>query len=306
MPSLSRAPSFDTSRKLVDGTLRDPKESGYVSSRPRFSRQRRIFGVTWKNLCAEDVRALDRFETLTLQGGAGAFYMPNLLVNGSFEFLGSGPQLLEGWGLAWNTGIDQFSLGYSIIPNTNDGKIAAQFTGKSGASVPVGASSSAGIFFLQSTSVPVTPGDVLAFSGMVDFFFDPLPSGVEVCTQPFFTFDGRVQIYAPVVTNSAGTHSFQEVDTTVPVPPNVSSLVVGILTWISNSSGSAFVIPPVLVVLWDSCGLASVSCAQPYGRMPGTSSPGSAVVLTKPIEIRDMPFADGEERFSAAMEVMEL
>jgi hypothetical protein len=77
-PDLSRAPSFDTSRKLEDGVLRSQKESGYVTTRPRFTRQRRIFSISWKNLSADDVAALDQFESSTLAGGAYAFTIANL------------------------------------------------------------------------------------------------------------------------------------------------------------------------------------------------------------------------------------
>src|SRR5581483_10620234 len=60
-PSLSRAASMDSSEQAADDTIRDSMDSGYVATRPRFTRERRTWNVNHRNLIAEDVRVLRNF-----------------------------------------------------------------------------------------------------------------------------------------------------------------------------------------------------------------------------------------------------
>ena len=84
-PSLSRAPSLDTSTNTQDDTIRDSFDSGDVATRPRFTRGRRAWNLNVRNLQLEDVRALQNFSMNTAQRGGNSFYYPNILPNGSFD-----------------------------------------------------------------------------------------------------------------------------------------------------------------------------------------------------------------------------
>lgn len=74
-PVLTRPPSFpiDPDGTLEDGVLRTPAESGYVETRPRFTRARRSWGLNYPSLPDADVTALRTWEQVTLRNGADAF-----------------------------------------------------------------------------------------------------------------------------------------------------------------------------------------------------------------------------------------
>lgn len=305
MPSLSRAPDFVTKRKIEDGTLSDPKESGYVSTRPRFTRIRRSWTVGWKNLLAEDVRALDRFEVYTVKGGAGSFYMPNLLQNGSFEFheggSGSNPLTFDGWTRGSSP---EEILQLSAGSDPSVGGVAAQFSIVRGYSLASGVSAFNGYIFNHTSPIPVSSGDSMQFSGSVSVVVDSVPAGLQFTTQAILSFDVGGQIYTSPVT--AATSGFVPYSYQFTVPAGASVLTLSLFTYLSQSTGSPIVLAGTLAVSWDECGLAVSSAAQAFGRMPGTSSPGSALRLTKPIEIKDGKLAVGVKRYDATCEVTEL
>lgn len=74
-PTLSRPPNYplDPDGELEDVILRSPTEAGYAITRPRFTRARRRWGVTYINLPDADVATLRTFEQTTLHNGADQF-----------------------------------------------------------------------------------------------------------------------------------------------------------------------------------------------------------------------------------------
>lgn len=74
-PTLSRAPSFpiDPDGELEDTVIRSPQTAGYDQTRPRTTRVRRNFGVSYRALGATDESTLRAFEVTTLRNGADSF-----------------------------------------------------------------------------------------------------------------------------------------------------------------------------------------------------------------------------------------
>src|SRR5579862_1485612 len=171
-PSLSRQPSMDSSKSLEDDTIRDQMESGYVATRPRFTRARRTWKINVRNLEAEDVRALDQFAMVRAARGGNAFLFPNLLPNGSFEFPAcNGADLVRDWYTAGDA-----PAALSIAPETfipggpapvpvgtvaDEGVTALKFQTVAGQVLAVGANTQS---ILESRAlVPVTPGESYLF-----------------------------------------------------------------------------------------------------------------------------------------------
>lgn len=74
-PTLSRAPSYplDPDGELEDVVLRSPQTAGYEQTRPRTTRARRTFGLSYPVLDDTDTAALRVFEITTLHNGADSF-----------------------------------------------------------------------------------------------------------------------------------------------------------------------------------------------------------------------------------------
>lgn len=85
-PTLSKPPSYplDPDGDIDDGILRSPKEAGYDQTRPRFTRTRRTWGVTYKGLPDADVVTLRAFEITTLRNGADLFTWAHPLEGNSY------------------------------------------------------------------------------------------------------------------------------------------------------------------------------------------------------------------------------
>lgn len=73
-PTLSVAPNYPLSPDgdLEDASLRSSSEAGYTQTRPRFTRNRRSFGLEYE-LNPTDESALRTFEATTLRNGADVF-----------------------------------------------------------------------------------------------------------------------------------------------------------------------------------------------------------------------------------------
>lgn len=73
-PTLSVNPTYPLSPDgdQEDGVIRSPFESGYSQTRPRFTRSRARFGLTY-NMPASDKTTLKAFEKTTLRNGADSF-----------------------------------------------------------------------------------------------------------------------------------------------------------------------------------------------------------------------------------------
>ena len=73
-PTLSRKPSsLDPDGTLEDVVLRSPFDAGYEQTRPKTTRARRNWGVTYDELPDADVATLRTYEQATLVNGSAAF-----------------------------------------------------------------------------------------------------------------------------------------------------------------------------------------------------------------------------------------
>lgn len=67
-PSIQK-PSYDLSEKPEDTVIRSEFDAGYEITRPRFTRNRATFGLSWNAMKAADKTALDVFyKTTTVNG----------------------------------------------------------------------------------------------------------------------------------------------------------------------------------------------------------------------------------------------
>ncbi len=312
IPSLSRAPDFVTTRKAEDGTVSDPAESGYVSTRPRFTRIRRTFAVSYKNLVAEDVRVLDQFEISTVQGKAGAFYMPNLAPNGSFEFPATLPgEIVSGWGGGFVPNPPGSLWTLARTPSAHDNFYALTMAA-SGASLPTAISNESYGNFSCNAPLSVEVGDAVQYTLWASAHFDSAISAtVGLGLTCIFGYadgtgvPGFFPIFAPTATIPYAQYSGSFI-----VPPHGSSALVSCGCYFEASMGAGSGEAYSVSLTMDSFGIAIAKAANPYGRMPGSSSPGSAVRLTKLMEIKDAPkerqFGGGSKLYDASFEVTEV
>lgn len=71
-PALSHGPEYPLKESRVDQALKSESEKGYVLARPRFTRTRKRFHVTYNVLEQEDKDALESFVE-TVKGDTGIF-----------------------------------------------------------------------------------------------------------------------------------------------------------------------------------------------------------------------------------------
>lgn len=66
-------PSYDLSEKPEDAVIRTQFEAGYEITRPRFTRNRATFGLSWNSMRAADKATLATFYTTTTVNGSLSF-----------------------------------------------------------------------------------------------------------------------------------------------------------------------------------------------------------------------------------------
>lgn len=76
-PTLSLNPEYPLKEDREDAVIRTPMEGGYQVTRRRFTRTRRKFTLTYKNLVAADVVLLRTFYDTTTAGGSVSFDWTN-------------------------------------------------------------------------------------------------------------------------------------------------------------------------------------------------------------------------------------
>ncbi len=92
-PSLSKDPSWpmDPDGEIEDSTIRSPFEGGYELTRPRFTRDRRKWGVRYVMLSSSDASTLRTFEKTTVRGGADSFTWTHPTTSTSYTVRFAGP-----------------------------------------------------------------------------------------------------------------------------------------------------------------------------------------------------------------------
>lgn len=285
-------------------------ESGYVATRPRFTRLRRKFGVSYKLLTAEDLRVLDIFETKTVQGKAGAFYFPNLIANGSFEIPGPGGTGVAGW-----TPDPDGLLEFAVVPwpNAVDGGVSLRMLSYS-QTVATGEAVNAG--FVSSSRFGVSTGDVVALNAMVQVYANGIPTPATASLQAVLTVQYANSSTNDIVQTLASTLTtgFVPVSTSFTIPDFSGSAAVSatfrLVARIDNEDGSSplSVAGGEVVFFVDSLGLALASTVQPYGRMPGSQPLPGLFRFTKNISGMDNPsgWAGGGPVYDVSFEITEV
>jgi hypothetical protein len=76
-PELDKKPDVNLVQSYNDGTISNPMESGLEITRARFTRIRREWQVSYRNVLQSDFDALDKFILNTVLGMAGSFNWRN-------------------------------------------------------------------------------------------------------------------------------------------------------------------------------------------------------------------------------------
>lgn len=306
-----------------------------MATRPRFSRGRRTWNLNVRNLIAEDVRALDVFQQVTVQRGSLAFLYPNLLPNGSFEipalaapphtFLtpggeipiaGSsiGEQVFEGWTLSDATGFQ-----VQGVANAVDGTMAAQIASIAAFSLPIG-----GYAIGEITShrkISVKPNEVYVFVAQIDLAVaGSLPGGVALGAgaSATLTFADGTSQQSLIITATPGS-GFLPLTGTITIPATSvagslpQSLSISLYLDFRNNSAAtttfaALGSPLSLSATLDSVGLALQSAPQIYGRMVG-STPLPFPVRFAPNKLpqfSDLGFGDGVKVYGSTFALEEV
>lgn len=304
-PSLSRQPSMDTSKKIEDDTIRDAAESGYVSTRPRFTRVRRTWAFNVRNLVAEDMRALDEFfmsPSYAARGG-NSFLYPNLLPNWSFEFPAlDAADLVFGWNSA--TAILQESIGVSLV-TVQDGTQAVSFATVAGQSVAANTTVQAQ---LNCDVAPTCkPGEVYIFTGQANATAGTLAAGVLSAKASVSFFDANGNPLSTLAGTAATIgggwlpYGFQ-----FTVPANATTFRISLVVILANSTGAAIPLDGSASVAWDAVGSALLTPLTPYGRMVGSQSLGCLVRFSAPPETADIGWGNGVKVYGAKLELAEV
>lgn len=302
-PSLSRQPSMDSSKSVDDDTIRDQMESGYVATRPRFTRARRTWKINVRNLQAEDMRVLDQFFMVTSARGANSFLYPNLLPNGSFEFPAqSDADVAYGWNISSGPPQEAISIGTVTV---EDGTHALSFTTVAGQSIP--ATSTVTGTACADQPISCTPGEVYTLTASASAVQGTLAAGVlsSYARISFFDADGN-----PLSTLTGGnvpvgtgwqTYSYQ-----FTVPANAASFSVSLNVSLANTAGAALNIDASASVAWDVVACALLTPITPFGRMAGSQPLGCFVRFSKLPETSDIGVGTGVKRYGANFELTEV
>lgn len=72
-PTLSQPPNYPLVEEIEDTTIVSNFESGYIQTRPRFTRRRKSFTVRYENLSTSDKTSLETFRDVTVLGSSETF-----------------------------------------------------------------------------------------------------------------------------------------------------------------------------------------------------------------------------------------
>jgi hypothetical protein len=304
-PSLSRQPSMDTSKSTEDDTIKDQSESGYVSTRPRFTRSRDTWKLNVRNLVAEDKRVLDYFLKVTAARGANSFLFPNLLPNGSFEFPAlDATQIAQDWYLADDP---QAALPVSIVTsNIEDGSQALSFG--TAATLTAGASVVAEVD--SDVVTPCTPGDVYLFRARVRPTQGTLAAASTLWAEAaIYTYDAS-GVQSALAGSGSGFNTsvsgWQDYYATFTIPTGAISFRMRLVGNLTGSSSAAITLDGSASILFDRVGCGLLTPAQMYGRMVGSDALPRPVRFSKLPEFSDIGYGNGVKRYGVNFELTEV
>ena len=304
-PSLSRQPSMDTTKSTEDDTIRDSMESGYMATRPRFTRARDTFKVNVRNLVEEDKRALDVFVKTKSLRGANSFYYPNLLKNGSFEFpaMGTG-DLVDSW--APTAVATPFSVAVTAA-SVYDGASAITFEGNA---QTVAANSTVTAQLAHDTRITCAPGDVFAAAASVLLTqAASQPTNVNIALSAsvavsFYSADGTLLSTTQTAALSGGAATWQAYSEQFTAPANATSFSLALEATAVNTGTAAGAITGSIV--WDAAGCALYTPVQLYGRTVGSDALPRAVRFSALPEFSDVGWRNGVKGYAAHFEMTEV
>lgn len=306
-PSLSRQPSMDTSKSTEDDTIRDTSESGYVSTRPRFTRVRDTWKINVRNLVAEDKRVLDYFTKVTAARGGNSFLFPNLLPNWSFEFPAlDATELAQGW---YQADDPVAALPVSIVTsNIEDGAAALCFGTAAATMLAEGASLSAEVD--SDVVTPCAPGDVYLFHARVCPTQGTLAAASTLWAEALmYTYDadGNQSTLAAAGNGfNCSVSGWQDYYDTFTIPAGAVSFRMRLLGNLTGSSSAAIALDGSASILFDRVGCALLTPAQMYGRMVGSDALPRPVRFSKLPELADIGYGNGVKRYGANFELTEV
>jgi hypothetical protein len=302
-PSLTRQPSMDSSQSLEDDTIRDPAESGYVATRPRFTRGRRTWKQNIRNLAAEDIRALDQFAMVTAARGGNSFLYPNLLPNGSFELPPlSAADLVAGWNATPTPAIAVATTGATVL----DGAQAIGFATISASHLA--AHSSATATLACDIPIPCNPGEVYCFTASASTVAGTAISGMtrtDAVSVAYQDINGNT-LSTTLGTAAAIGGGWKAYGLQFTVPANAVTFTVALVMTLANSTGSAIAFDGTQTTVWDCAACALVTPLSAYGRMAGSLALGVPVRFGNLPEYSDIGFGNGVKLYGAHFELTEV
>jgi len=287
---------------MEDDTIRDQMESGYVATRPRYTRTRRTWKVNVRNLVAEDIRAIDQFAMVTAARGANSFLYPNLLPNGSFELPApSVTAVAQGWGISSMVAQESVDVTTSVL---EDGTRALSFSTAAGQSLPANSTVTAQVSTDQRISCGA--GEVYVFRASADVVQGTLTNGIlgGAVTVVFFGVNGNVlSTQSTAVAVGVG---WQEINFQFTVPANATTFAIQLSTSLTNTTVAAIPLDGSSSITWDALGCALRIPLTPFGRMAGSQSLGCPVRFSKLPEASDVGVGQGVKRYGVSFELTEV
>lgn len=303
-PSLSRQPSMDSSKQSEDDTIRDQAESGYVSTRPRFTRARDTWKINVRNLTAEDKRALDTFErspTMAARGG-NSFLYPNFLPNWSFEF----PAVDEGdLVYGWSIGAATPALAVGTTGAAWDGSTAVLFSTVAGQHLAAAATAAAAL--TADPPIACVPGDAWVAEAMVNAVQGALGAGMLQAYLSATFYDGNGAKLSQANSGYAAMGvGWQALSFSFTIPANAVTFAVALNVAVDNTGGTTLTLDGSASVAFDAAGCALQTPVQIYGRMAGSDALPRPVRFTKLPEYSDIGYGAGVKRYGVNFELTEV
>ena len=84
-PTLSKQPVYPLEETTPDALIKSEAEAGYVTTRPRFTRARRTFKLTYRGLTDADKALLDTFFFTSTSRGSLVFVWANPINSTSYN-----------------------------------------------------------------------------------------------------------------------------------------------------------------------------------------------------------------------------
>lgn len=291
---------MDSSKSVDDDTIRDQMESGYVATRPRFTRARRTWKINVRNLVAEDMRALDEFFMVTAARGANSFLYPNLLENGSFELpADSAADLIYGW----SVGAAVAQIATTTGATAYDGMQSAAFATVNGQQL--GADATVLATLIADRQIACSPGEVYTFSVQAKQAVGTFAGTLSAyATATFYDSNGnQLSVYTGgAVPVASGWQSYGMQFT---APANAAGFSIALVVKLVGGAGEV-TLDGSTSVLWDAAGCALLTPITPYGRMAGSQPLGCLVRFTKLPETSDIGYGAGVKRYGANFELTEV